>query len=160
TLQVAEGLDICHQQGLFHGLLKPSNIMLGGNQQVHILDFGIGTLLAETEGESLVDTMSTSNSVTSGLDCASPESIMDPTNLTPAGDQYSLVCVLYYLLAGQYPFPDGNAAEKMMAHQFKQPTPLGELCPEAPAGLIEVVEHLMQKAPENRYQRTSDVVDA
>ena len=36
-------------------------------------------LLAETEGESLVDTMSTSNSVTSGLDFAAPESIMDPT---------------------------------------------------------------------------------
>lgn len=160
ALQVAEGLDVCHQQGLFHGLLKPSNIMIGPNQQVHILDFGIGTLLAETEGESLVDTMSTSNSVTSGLDCASPESIMDPTNLTPAGDQYSLGCVLYYLLAGQFPFPDGNAAEKMMAHQFKQPTPIKELCPEAPQELIEVVEHLMQKGPENRYQRTSDVVTA
>src|SRR5262249_12221664 len=82
-MQVAEGLDICHQQTLFHGLLKPSNIMVGTTQQVHILDFGIGCLLAETEGESLVDTMSTANSVTSGLDCASPESIMDPTNLTP-----------------------------------------------------------------------------
>ncbi|MBM4071366.1 MAG: serine/threonine protein kinase [Planctomycetes bacterium] len=160
ALQVAEGLDVCHQQGLFHGLLKPSNIMLGPDGRVHILDFGIGTLLAETEGESLVDTMSTSNSVTSGLDCASPESIMDPTNLTPAGDQYSLGCVLYFLLAGQYPFPEGNAAEKMMAHQFKQPTPIAELSPETPAGLIEVVERLMQKAPEGRYQRVVDVVDA
>lgn len=160
ALQVAEGLDVCHQQGLFHGLLKPSNIMLSADNQVHILDFGIGTLLAETEGESLVDTMSTSNSVTSGLDCASPESIMDPTNLTPAGDQYSLGCVLYYLLTGQFPFPDGNAAEKMMAHQFKQPQPVAELNPEAPAELIEVVERLMQKAPENRYQRIADVVEA
>ena len=51
---------------------------------MRILDFGIGCLLAETEGESLVDTMSTANSVNSGLDCASPESIMDPTNLTPS----------------------------------------------------------------------------
>ena len=46
---------------------------------MRILDFGIGCLLAETEDESLVDTMSTANSVNSGLDCASPESIMDPT---------------------------------------------------------------------------------
>ena len=108
ALQIAEGLEVCHQQGLFHGLLKPSNLMIGPDGQVHILDFGIGCLLAETEGESLVDTMSTANSVTSGLDCASPESIMDPTNLTPAGDQYSLGCVLYYCLTGQYPFPDGT----------------------------------------------------
>src|SRR5262249_48645147 len=82
--EAAEGLDVCHQKGLFHGLIKPSNILIGPEQQVYILDFGIGCLLAETEGESLVDTMSTANSVASGLDCASPESIMDPTNLTPA----------------------------------------------------------------------------
>jgi len=54
---------------------------------VRLLDFGIGSLLAENEGESLVDTMSTSNALTSGLDCSSPESIMEPTNRTPAGDQ-------------------------------------------------------------------------
>jgi serine/threonine-protein kinase len=158
ALQVAEGLEICHQQGLFHGLLKPSNLMLGPDHQMYILDFGIGTLLAETEGESLVDTMSTANSVTSGLDCSSPESIMDPTNLTPAGDQYSLGCVLYYTLTGQFPFPDGSAAEKMMAHQFKEPTPITDLNPEVPAELAAVVQRLMQKAPENRFAHAAEVV--
>jgi serine/threonine protein kinase len=159
-LQIAEGLDICHQQGLFHGLLKPSNLMLAGDQQIRILDFGIGSLLAETEGESLVDTMSTANSVASGLDCASPESIMDPTNLTPLGDQYSLGCVLYYCLSGRYPFPEGTAAEKMMAHQFKQPTPIKELVPDLPEAVIQIVERLMQKAPEARYGATTEVVEA
>src|SRR5204863_1530049 len=140
VVQVLEGLEICHAQGLFHGLLKPSNLMIGSDARVRILDLGIGCLLAETEGESLVDTMSTANSVASGLDCASPESIMDPTNLTPAGDQYSLGCILYYMLSGSYPFPDGSAAEKMMAHQFKQPVPLSELNPDVPEGLAAVVE--------------------
>jgi serine/threonine protein kinase len=158
--QVVEGLDICHQQGLFHGLLKPSNLMIGSDQQVRILDFGIGALLAETEGESLVDTMSTASSLASGLDCASPESIMDPTNLTPIGDQYSLGCVLYYCLAGQYPFPEGAAAEKMMAHQFKQPKPIREIVPDLPAGLVAIVERLMQKAPEARYGSTGEVAEA
>src|SRR5271167_798346 len=132
AMQIAEGLEICHQQGLFHGLLKPSNIMIGPEHQVYILDFGIGCLLAETEGESLVDTMSTANSVASGLDCASPESIMDPTNLTPLGDQYSLGCILYYCVTGQPPFPEGSAAEKMMAHQFKEPTSIRDLNPDVP----------------------------
>ena len=159
-VQIAEGLDLCHHNGLIHGLLKPSNLMVGADNQMFILDFGIGCLLAETEGESLVDTMSTANSVTSGLDCASPESIMDPTNLTPTGDQYSLGCVLYWLLSGRFPFPDGSAAEKMMAHQFKQPTPLAELCPDAPAELIAVVERLMQKTPEARYGSVGEVVEA
>ena len=157
--QVAEGLDVCHQHTLIHGLIKPSNLMLGAGNQVFILDFGIGCLLAETEGESLVDTMSTANSVTSGLDCASPESIMDPTNLTPSGDQYSLGCVMYYLLTGQYPFPEGSAAEKMMAHQFKKPTPLTELNPDVPAELVAVVERLMQKSPGARYAGLGELVE-
>ena len=125
--QVAAGLSQANQNGLFHGLIKPSNILIGSDGQARILDFGIGSLLAENEGESLVDTMSTANTLTSGLDCASPESVMDPTNRTTAGDQYSLGCVLYFCLSGQYPFPDGTAVEKMMAHQFKQPTSIREL---------------------------------
>ena len=157
ALQVAEGLDVCHQQGLIHGLLKPSNLMVGADEQMKILDFGIGCLLAETEGESLVDTMSTANSVASGLDCASPESIMDPTNLTPAGDQYSLGCVLYHMLTGTFPFPDGSAAEKMMAHQFKDPTPISELNPDVPAELSAVVSRLMKKVPAERYGSVTEV---
>jgi len=157
--QAAAGLEVCHQQGLFHGFLKPSNLMIGADQQLRILDFGIGSLLAETEGESLVDTMSTASSLASGLDCASPESIMDPTNLTPIGDQYSLGCVLYYCLAGQYPFPELAAAEKMMAHQFKQPKPIGEIVPDLPAGLVAIVERLMQKSPEARYGSCGEVME-
>jgi serine/threonine-protein kinase len=159
AMQIAEGLEVCHQQTLFHGLLKPSNIMIAADRSVYILDFGIGCLLAETEGESLVDTMSTANSVTSGLDCSSPESIMDPTNLTPTGDQYSLGCVMYYLLAGQYPFPDGSAAEKMMAHQFKQPQSLSSLAPETPEELIAIIEKLMQKKPEDRFKSVGEIVE-
>lgn len=160
ALQTAEGLHVAHQQGLFHGLLKPSNLMVGPDQQVHILDFGIGSLLAETEGESLVDTMSTASSLASGLDCASPESIMDPTNLNPIGDQYSLGCVLYYCLAGQFPFPGGTTAEKMMAHQFKQPRSIRELVPDLPDELVAIVERLMQKAPEARFATSGEVVEA
>lgn len=159
-LQAAEGLDLVHQQQLIHGLLKPSNLMLGSDNHVKILDFGIGCLLAETEGESLVDTMSTANSVNSGLDCASPESIMDPNNLTAVGDQYSLGCVMYFLLAGRYPFPDGTAVEKMMAHQHKQPASLKGLAPDTPDELVAVIERLMEKDPANRYGSCAELIAA
>jgi serine/threonine-protein kinase len=158
AVQAAEGLETCHAQGLFHGLLKPSNLMISADGQLHILDLGIGALLAETEGESLVDTMSTANSVASGLDCASPESIMDPTNLTALGDQYSLGCVLYFCLSGRYPFPEGTAVEKMMAHQTKQPPALQQLCPELPADLVAAVERLMQKEPASRFASTAEAL--
>jgi serine/threonine-protein kinase len=159
ALQAAEGLQAAHQANLFHGLLKPSNLMLGPDGVLRILDFGIGCLLAETEGESLVDTMSTANSVNSGLDCASPESIMDPTNLNALGDQYSLGCVIYFCLTGRYPFPDGTAVEKMMCHQHKQPTPIKELSPEASDEMVAVVERLMQKSPANRFASCAAAID-
>src|SRR5260370_9933312 len=111
-MKAAEGLEVIHNKWRFPGLIKPSNLLIGKAGEVYILDLGIGSLLAESEGESLVDTMSTANSVVSGLDCASPESIMDPTNLTPAGDQYSLGCVLYYCLYGRFPFPEVPASAK------------------------------------------------
>jgi serine/threonine-protein kinase len=160
ALQVAQGLAVSHANGLFHGLLKPSNILIGGDGVARILDFGIGSLLVENEGESLVDTMSTANTLTSGLDCASPESIMEPTNRTPAGDQYSLGCVLYFTLTGQYPFPDGSAVEKMMAHQSKRPTPIKEFAANVPDGLIQVIDRLMEKEPTSRYTVMEEVVEA
>jgi serine/threonine protein kinase len=158
--QIAQGLAAAHGHGLFHGQLKPSNILIGQDGQARLLDFGIGSLLAENEGESLVDTMSTANTLTSGLDCSSPESIMEPTNRTQAGDQYSFGCVLYFCLAGQYPFGEGTAVEKMMAHQFKQPTPLREVSKGVPDGLVTVIERLMQKSPDGRYAGVDEVVDA
>lgn len=160
AFHIASGLAVAHQNGLFHGLLKTSNIMISPGPQVRILDFGIGSLLAENEGESLVDTMSTANTLTSGLDCASPESIMEPTNRTPAGDQYSLGCVLYYCLSGRYPFPEGSAVEKMMAHQFKEPTPIAELAPDTPVELVAILDKLLQKKPENRFSGFDALVEA
>ena len=159
-VQIAQGLTVAHQNNLFHGLVKPSNVMVGSDNQARILDFGIGSLLVENEGESLVDTMSTANTLTSGLDCASPESIMEPTNRTPAGDQYSLGCVLYYCLTGRVPYPEGSAVEKMMAHQTKQPIAIQEFSPDVPAGLTAIVSKLMAKTPEERFTGCDELVEA
>lgn len=160
AMQAAEGLEACHRAEIVHGMVKPSNLMLGFDGQVRVLDFGIGAILSSGEGESLVDTMSTANSLTSGLDCASPEAIIDPTQRTAAGDQYSLGCTLYYCLTGQYPFPDGTAVQKMMWHQAKDPVPVQELNAGIPEGLAAVVERLMQKVPEARYADMMELVQA
>jgi serine/threonine-protein kinase len=85
---------------------------------------------------------------------------MEPTNRTAAGDQYSLGCIFYYFLAGRYPFPEGSAVEKMMSHQYKQPTPIKELVPEISPELQAVVERLMQKKPEDRYASCEEAVEA
>lgn len=161
---VAEGLEACHSRSIIHGLLKPSNIMVtfdeSEDKRVKILDFGIGSLLLETEGESVVDTMSQANTLATGLDCAAPESIMDPTSTSVYSDQYSLGCIMYYGLTGQVPFPGNNAVEKMMAHQTKIPQPIKELAPETPDELVQVVDRMLQKRPEDRFPAIGDVVTA
>jgi serine/threonine-protein kinase len=157
-MQIAEGLDACHQKGILHGLLKPANLLVTFENQVKILDFGVGSLMGETESESVVDTMSTANTMASSLECASPESIMDPTSVSPASDQYSLGCILYFCLAGQYPFPGNNAVEKMMLHQTKEPIPVTDLAPETPPELVAIVERLMRKSAADRYPAMNDVV--
>jgi serine/threonine-protein kinase len=85
---------------------------------------------------------------------------MDPTQRTPAGDQYSLGCVLYFCLTGQYPFPEGTAVEKMMAHQTKQPPPIKDVSPETPDQLVAVVDRLMQKTPASRYGNVAEAIEA
>ena len=159
-LQTAEGLEDCHRQGLFHGLLKPSDLMLSPEQQVRILDSASAPSWPQTDGESLVDTMSTANALTSGLDCVSPESIVDPSNRNPAGDQYSLGCILYFCLTGRYPFADGSALEKITAHQLKQPPPIRDFSPEVPEQLVAVVTRLLQKTPEARFGSMAEVIEA
>jgi hypothetical protein len=157
----AEGLESAHQRSILHGLLKPSNVMITPDQRVKILDFGVGSLLLEAEsGESVVDTMSSANTLASGLDCASPEGIMDPASMSFPSDQYSLGCILYYCLTGQYPFPGNNAVEKMMAHQTKQPKSIRDLAPDCPDELIEVVDRLMRKDPGDRYGSMGEVASA
>ena len=160
AVQIAQGLTVAHQNNLFHGLVKPSNVMIGTDSQARILDFGIGSLLVENEGETLVDTMSTANTLTSGLDCASPESIMEPTNRTPAGDQYSLG-----LRALLLPDRPGSVPGRHRGREDDGPPDEGadadrELAPDVPEGLAAVVEKLMAKKPEERYAGCDQVVEA
>jgi serine/threonine protein kinase len=153
-------LFVCHQQNLFHGLLKPSNILVDADQHVHVLDFGLGAILAaSTADQSLFNTQGEANLLTSGLDCASPESIMDSSNLAATGDQYSLGCVLYFCLADRYPF-EGQPVEKMVGHQSKQPTPLLELNPDVRKDLGAIVARLMQKSPAARYPDAGEAAKA
>jgi serine/threonine protein kinase len=156
--RIAEGLQICHSQSIFHGLVKPSNIMVDKDGTVRLLDFGIGAMLAENTDESLLDTMSTANATAGMLDSASPESILDPAKRSPAGDQYSLGCVLFFCLTGRYPFPEGNMIDKMMAHQTQVPPPIRSFQPSVPPELEGAVERLMQKIPEARYRHIDELI--
>src|SRR5262249_10652036 len=157
ALQAVRGLRALHDQGLFHGLLNPSNVLVGPGHKAVLVDVGIGFLLTLARDESLLNTLTTSKLLTAFVDFASPESILDVAQRTPLGDQYSLGCVLYYCLTGQVPFPVEPAVKKMMAQQFEEPAPLSDLNPVVPPRLAAVVRRLMKKAPEERFPGMAEV---
>ena len=150
--EALQGLAACHAAGIAHGLIKPSNLLLGPDHKARVLDLGIGAILSENiaDGESLMDTISTANVAMSMIDCTPPETLANPAARTPAADLYSVGCVLYYLLTGGYPFPDGNAVDKMIAHQTLDALPVAARNPRVPEGLSHLVEHLLRKSPEDR----------
>jgi serine/threonine-protein kinase len=156
----AEGLHACHENGMFHGLLKPSDFLIKPDGSLCILDFGIGFLLISERAESLLDTMTASNQQAKSTECGSPESLLNPSDRTPLGDQYSLGCVLYFCLTGGFPFPYGNAVQKMMAHQTEEPEPIRNANPEVPKALENVIARLMAKAPQDRFPSMAEAAKA
>jgi hypothetical protein len=72
-------------------------------------------------------------------------------------DLYSLRCTFYYLLTGSVPFPGGSFAEKLLKHQMQYPTPIAQLRPEVPAAVIEIVNRLIAKRPEERFQTPAEL---
>jgi serine/threonine protein kinase len=149
--EVADGLAVCHAAGVIHGLLKPSNLMLGTDRHPRILDLGVGAILADNiDDESMIDTISTASAAMDMMDFAPPETIADPTTRTPEADMYSFGCVLYYLITGVPPFAEGNVVDKMMAHQTKVPKSISALNPAVSGTLSDFVDRLLVKIPDKR----------
>jgi serine/threonine protein kinase len=155
--QAAVGLAHALERGLVHRDVKPQNLMLTPQGLVKVLDFGLASIAAEQGGSKGL------TEVGQGMgtpDYMAPEQIRDAHSVDTRADVYSLGCTLYFLLTGQPPFPEGNSSQKMAAHLEKQPTPVQQLRPGLPAGLVKVVERMMAKAPARRYQTPAEVVAA
>ena len=162
-LELAQALAGCENRGVLHGLLKPTNVLIDRQRRIRLLDFGVGSLLADNAGqlESMVDTYSAAAGFSGMLDCASPELILEPSALSAQCDQYSLGCVMYFSLTGAYPFStNGHTIEKVIAHQSQLPPEIGEINPEATPQLTSIIRQMMQKDPRGRFHSWDDVIAA
>jgi serine/threonine protein kinase len=150
--QAALGLHYAHQAGFVHRDIKPSNIVVSGERHIagatepavaKILDMG----LIRSGGLDLTR----SGTVVGTPDYMAPEQSKNSSTVDHRADLYSLGCTLYYLLASQPPFPDGNPLEKIIKHQLEAPLPLQALRRDVPATVAEIVAKLMAKSPDQRY---------
>jgi serine/threonine-protein kinase len=101
-----------------------------------------------------------SGTVVGTPDYMAPEQAKNSSTVDHRADLYGLGCTLYFLLAGQPPYPDGNAIEKILRHQLEAPLPLQALRPEIPTSVAEVVSRLMARAPADRYQSALEAAEA
>ncbi len=157
--QTLEGMIAAHAAGLIHLDLKPQNLMItwlpSGSFQVKILDFGLAMsavqpVLQETDSEG---------GILGSIFFMAPEQF-ERGVVGSRTDLYSLGCIFYYALTGQYPFQGEMAPQVMAAHLYHRLTPLEKLRPDLPAYIPAWVDWLQSRLPEDRPASTAAALKA
>lgn len=158
--QVAEALAYTSEQGFVHRDVKPSNIMVSLAGDVKLLDLGLARLPVDEEDRAEI----TGTGQTMGTaDYISPEQITDSRRVDVRSDIYSLGATFYKLLTGRAPFADDlhvSAFAKMTAHVSQSPTPIQSLRRDLPSDLAQLIEAMLQKRPDDRPQRPSQIAES
>jgi len=153
ALQVADGLQRAHQEGIVHRDIKPANIILAENDTVKIVDFGLAKLSSDTRSRSSEPTSSHGGTAP----YMSPEQIKGGP-VDHRSDLFSLGIVLYEMLTGRLPFTGEHYAAIFYAISHLEPVPLSRYRQNIPAGFEQIVNRLLQKNPEERYQNAADLI--
>ncbi|MEQ1826087.1 MAG: serine/threonine-protein kinase [Pirellula sp.] len=143
-MQVSSGLQAAHAQGLVHRDIKPSNILLEqGVERSLITDFG---LARSADDASLTNT---------GYHAGTPQ-YMSPEqargdSIDSRSDLFSLGSMLYAMCTGRPPFRAETAYGVLRKITDAEPPSIREINPQLPVWLINIVDKLMSKAPDDRY---------
>lgn len=156
--QAAQGIAHAHSAGMVHRDIKPANLLVDKNETVKILDLGLARFFDEKDEKSL--TVAHDEKILGTADYLAPEQALDSHTVDARADIYSLGCTLYFLLTASPPFNQGTLAQRLMAHQTKEPPPIESLRPDAPPSLVAIARRMMAKRPEDRYQSADEVVAA
>jgi serine/threonine protein kinase len=159
--QAAMGLQHAHERGLVHRDIKPGNLLITtGGSLLKILDLGM-SLLKQSEQPQEPSTRLTVEGILIGTpDYLAPEQATDPRHVDIRADVYSLGCTLFYLLAGEPPFPGGSLLQKLDKHRTEKPAVANLVVDREHRILTAIVEKMMAKRPEDRYQTPAEAAAA
>jgi tRNA A-37 threonylcarbamoyl transferase component Bud32 len=149
AMQIARGLSFAHQQGLIHRDVKPQNVLLNGNGQAKVTDFGIARSLDVKHG------MTQTGTVLGTSDYIAPEQAQGQP-VDEHTDVYSLGVVLYEMLLNEVPFPGENFVAVAMRHINEEPPSIRERRPDVPPRVEAAVHRAMAKDPQARFQTMGD----
>ncbi len=152
----AWGLGHAHEQGIVHRDVKPSNLLLGEDDRVRVLDLGLATLMEADAHASFA----TADGIAVGtVDYMSPEQAMGK-DLDGRSDLYSLGCTMYHMISGRHVFPGESPIERLGKRINGSPAPLAGLVDDLPRGLPEVMDRLLSHRIRDRYQKAEEAAEA
>lgn len=150
ALQVCQGIGEAHRAGVIHRDIKTTNIIIDTRGRARLLDFG---LAAVAGGDKLTKTGSTLGTVS----YMSPEQVSG-REVDRRSDLFSFGIVLYELIAGRTPFRRDNEGATLRAIMQDNPEPLSRYKSDVPQRLQQIVDKLLEKDRELRYQSAEDII--
>lgn len=146
--QVAAALDYAHAHGIVHRDIKPANILVTGDGQIKIADFGIAK---RSQAEATLP----------GYLLGTP-AYMSPEQLSGKpvdgrSDLFSLGVIAYWLLTGKKPFTGESITEVSIQVATKEPQAPSHVAPGLTADFDQVLARALAKDPEQRYQSGRDL---
>jgi hypothetical protein len=153
--EVAGALAYAHARGVVHRDIKPENILIERESgRAMVTDFGIARA---AEGDAKL----TVTGVAIGTPAyMSPEQALGEREADGRSDVYSLGVVGYLMLTGELPFKASNTPSMMMKHLTERLRPVREVRSDAPADIAAVIEHALQKKPEDRFSSAAEMAAA
>jgi serine/threonine-protein kinase len=152
-IQVANALAHAHACGLIHRDVKPKNIMINTKGVVKLADMG---LARETTD---IETARTEAGKAYGTPYyIAPEQIRGQIDIDHRADIYGLGATLYHMVTGRVPFMADDPSDVMRKHLKEQLIPPDHINTALSAGISEVIEVMMAKRKEDRYNNVEELL--